>query len=106
VPRRRSNAEHFGNATHVLTFSLDITPLKRVQQQLGESEQLRASIVEHSLEGFVTVSGDGRIVEFNPAAEQVFGYARAEALGKPIGDLRVRRCRRARRPGTFRSAPA
>ena len=75
-----------GNVTHVLTFSLDITPLKRMQAQLDESEQLRSAIVEHSLECFITAH-DGRIVEFNPAAEQVFGYTRAEALGKPMADL-------------------
>ena len=76
-----------GNVTHVLTFSLDITPLKRMQAQLDESEQLRSSIVEHSLECFITAREDGHIVELNPAAEQVFGYSRAEALGRPIGDL-------------------
>lgn len=76
-----------GSVTHVLTFSLDITPLKRMQQQLSESEQLRSAIVEQSLECFITSDEDGCIVEFNPAAERVFGYARAEALGKPIGDL-------------------
>ena len=76
-----------GNVTHVLTFSLDITPLKRMQVKLDESEQVRSAIVEHSLECFITAHEDGRIVEFNPSAEQVFGYTRAEALGKPIGDL-------------------
>jgi two-component system NtrC family sensor kinase len=76
-----------GTVTHVLTFSLDITPLKRIQQQLGDSEQLRSAIVEQSLECFITSDAAGRIVEFNPAAEQVFGYTRAQALGKPIGDL-------------------
>jgi two-component system NtrC family sensor kinase len=76
-----------GAVTHVLTFSLDITPLKRMQQQLDESEQLRSAIAQHSLECFITADEDGRIVEFNPAAEQVFGYTRAEALGKPIGNL-------------------
>ncbi len=83
VPIRDSH----GEVTHVLTFSLDITPLKRTQQQLDESEQLRSSIVQHSLECFITADDAGRIVEFNPAAEQVFGYARAEALGKRIASL-------------------
>jgi two-component system NtrC family sensor kinase len=73
--------------THVLTFSLDITPLKRMQHQLQESEQLRSAIVEHSLECFITAEQDGRIVEFNPAAEQVFGYTRAQALDRSIGEL-------------------
>jgi PAS domain S-box-containing protein len=78
--------EH-GVVTHVLTFSLDITPLKRMQQQLAESERVRSATVEHSLESFITASEDGRIIEFNSAAEHVFGYTRSEALGKDIGDL-------------------
>lgn len=73
--------------THVLTFSLDITPLKRMQNQLHESEQLRSAIVEHSAECFITAEQDGRIVEFNPAAERIFGYTRVQALDRFIGEL-------------------
>ncbi|MCB1739304.1 MAG: PAS domain S-box protein [Gammaproteobacteria bacterium] len=76
-----------GVATHVLTFSLDITPLKRAQQQLDESEQVRAATIEHSLDCFITADEQGRIIEFNPAAEQVFACTRAQALGRPIGLL-------------------
>ena len=32
---------------------------------------------------------DGRIVEFNAAAERTFGYARAEAIGRPMTELMV-----------------
>jgi two-component system NtrC family sensor kinase len=76
-----------GTVTHVLTFSLDITPLKRAQSRLQESELLRSAIVEHSLECFITAEEDGRIVEFNPAAERIFGHTRAQALGRSIGEL-------------------
>jgi PAS domain S-box-containing protein len=32
------------------------------------------------------MDADGRIVEFNPAAEHTFGYKRAEVLGRPLAD--------------------
>jgi PAS domain S-box-containing protein len=31
----------------------------------------------------------GIITEFNPAAERTFGYSRAEAVGRSLGDLIV-----------------
>ena len=31
----------------------------------------------------------GRIVEWNPAAEQTFGYAREEAIGRSLAELMI-----------------
>ena len=37
-----------GDATHVLTFSLDITPIKHVERRLSESEIIRSATFERS----------------------------------------------------------
>jgi len=42
---------------------------------------------EHGQEAFVGVDALGRIVEWNPAAERLFGYPSAEALGRPVALL-------------------
>ncbi|MBL0371012.1 PAS domain S-box protein [Rhizobium sp. KVB221] len=57
--------------------------------RLAESEALHRAIVATSLDCLIIVDGDGRVVDFNPAAERLFGYSRAEALGREIGALIV-----------------
>jgi PAS domain S-box-containing protein len=52
-------------------------------------DSLLAAIVRTSLESIIVIDEAGLVVEFNPAAEAAFGYSRAFALGKPIGELIV-----------------
>lgn len=42
-----------------------------------------------SLDALVTIDAEGRVVEFNPAAERIFGHRRDAVLGQPLGDLIV-----------------
>jgi len=58
-------------------------------QAQNESDAILAAIIRSSLDCIVVVDHDGRVVEFNAAAEATFGYARAEALGRPIAELIV-----------------
>jgi PAS domain S-box-containing protein len=70
-------------------FARDLTELKR-------SEALNAAVIASALDCVVVVDEAGDVVEFNPAAERVFGYAREAALGRPIGELIVPPAMRAR----------
>lgn len=47
------------------------------------------SFLEAALDCVLFVDEFGRVVEFNPSAERVFGYAREEALGRTLGELIV-----------------
>ena len=59
-------------------------------REAAEHARVRsAAIVEASLDSIITIDGSGLVVEFNPAAEQAFGYAAADAIGKPMHDLIV-----------------
>ena len=46
-----------------------------------------AAILESSLDAVVAMDHLGRVVEFNPAAERVFGYPRERAIGATMADL-------------------
>lgn len=50
-------------------------------------EGLSAAILAASLDSFVAVDADDRVVEWNDAAERLFGYSRAEALGRDLAEL-------------------
>ncbi len=56
------------------------------QAQAGEqrAEALKSAIVDHALAAIVSTDAQGRIVEFNPAAEAMFGLRRADALGRSV----------------------
>src|SRR5882762_1611128 len=50
-------------------------------------EMLYRGILDTALDCVITIGGDGRVLEFNPAAERVFGFSRQEAVGKELAEL-------------------
>ena len=50
-------------------------------------ELLYRGILDNALDCIITMGQDGRVLEFNPAAEQVFGFSRAEAIGQELAEL-------------------
>ncbi len=53
---------------------------------LRDSEARKSAILEVALDCIITIDGDGRIVDFNPAAETTFGYSASEVIGQPIAE--------------------
>ena len=47
------------------------------------------SIITTSLDAILVVDREGRILNFNGAAERIFGYSRAEAIGQKMAELIV-----------------
>lgn len=58
-----------------------------VQERLRASERSSADIVNAALDCVILMDHEGRVLDFNPAAEATFGYTRDEALGRPVADL-------------------
>jgi PAS domain S-box-containing protein len=48
-----------------------------------------AAIIEIAYNAFVTLDADGRVVEWNVRATELFGYSREEALGSELAELIV-----------------
>jgi PAS domain S-box-containing protein len=57
--------------------------------------QLQSALIRHrtilgsSLDGVIAIDAQGRILEFNPAAERIFGYRAQDALGLELASLIV-----------------
>ncbi|MGM9481172.1 PAS domain-containing hybrid sensor histidine kinase/response regulator [Roseateles sp. NT4] len=63
--------------------------LARKQAELRTSEALKAAIFDNALAALVSTDAAGRIVEFNPSAEAMFGHARAAVLGRPVSEVLI-----------------
>ena len=50
---------------------------------------LERGFLEAALDAIVIVDEQGRVVEFNPSAEQTFGYLREEVVGQALSELIV-----------------
>lgn len=60
------------------------TPVPTPQAWL---EGLNRAILDSALDCIIVMNARGRVVEFNAAAERVFGYTREHAVGRELADL-------------------
>jgi PAS domain S-box-containing protein len=67
----------------------DMTEQKRAEESLQDSERMARGIIDTALDAFVQMDDTGLVAEWNAQAEKVFGWRRAEAIGKRISDLIV-----------------
>jgi PAS domain S-box-containing protein len=99
---------------HLLGIVRDVTEQRRAAHQLQEwNEELEERVEERSSElrvlahelqtqaertrriidrandAFVSINEAGEITDWNPQAETLFGWSRAEAIGKPVADLLI-----------------
>jgi diguanylate cyclase (GGDEF)-like protein/PAS domain S-box-containing protein len=83
-------------------LSQEIAHRKAVEVSLQHSEDWNRTIVAASWSGFVGADADGRIVEWNASAERIFGWPRAEAIGRSLPELLVPPSLRARHQAGMR----
>jgi PAS domain S-box-containing protein len=69
------------------TLQAEISERQRANAALQSSEAHTKAIVQASLDCIVTIDHEGKILEFNPAAEIVFGYSRAQVLGMELAEV-------------------
>ena len=60
---------------------------EKLAQGLRETEARTRAIFESALDALITMDAEGRIQDFNLAAEQMFGYKKSEAVGLPVADV-------------------
>jgi diguanylate cyclase (GGDEF)-like protein/PAS domain S-box-containing protein len=66
-----------------------LASLEQAERKLRENEALQRAILEAAPDSIVTIDHQGRVTEWNRAAEQMFGYSRAHVLGSPLAELIV-----------------
>ena len=77
-PLRWNGPPHFAISHH------NITERKLAETAVREQETRLRAIVDHAVDGIITIDERGTIDSFNPAAERLFGYTAAEVTGKNV----------------------
>lgn len=70
----------------VLVFR-DVAERRKIERELAVSQARKTAILESALDAILTIDGAGKVISFNPAAEQMFGYPRTEAMGRELAEL-------------------
>src|SRR5947209_5530862 len=73
-----------GSLAGRLVILRDMTEQKRTEQAMQASEARKGVILQTALDAIISIDQYGTILEFNPAAEQMFGYGRAEVLNQEL----------------------
>ena len=47
----------------------------------------KAAILDAALDGIISIDHEGKVLELNPAAETMFGYAKEQAIGRELAEL-------------------
>ena len=61
--------------------------LQQAEEIARASEALKTSIFETALDAVISIDARGHVIEFNPAAERMFGYTREETIGQEMAEL-------------------
>lgn len=75
------------SAPELFRIDLDLTPLKRAEEQVRDSEARLAGVIASAMDAVISTDESENIILFNAAAEGMFGYRAAEVLGRDLAML-------------------
>ena len=79
--------EELGALAYFVCAKRDVSDRIRAEAALEQSRRTHAAVLEAALDCFISIDAEGRILEFNPAAERTFGYSFAEVHGRELHSL-------------------
>ena len=65
----------------------DITERKQAEEVLRESEEKFRTVAQTAADSIILADSNGKIIFWNKSAQNIFGYAEEEILGKPLNIL-------------------
>jgi PAS domain S-box-containing protein len=67
----------------------NVSRVDRFERQRARQEMLQRTVLDNAFDAFILMDKRGIILEWNTNAEKIFGWTRAEALGRPVADTIV-----------------
>lgn len=71
----------------VIGYGIDITEIKKIQQQVIQSEKRNRDLIENSLAIITTHDMNGHFTSANPMVEKLYGYEAAELIGHNLKEF-------------------
>lgn len=84
VARARELTDAAGNQRRVCWMLRDVTRQRRAEIRLHQSEARMRAVVDTAVDAIITIDVVGSIQSFNPAARRIFGYSKAEVMGRNV----------------------
>jgi len=72
------------DAKYFITIIRDISQRKVFEQQIVDEKQQLSAVIDHVVDGIISISARGMIESFNPAARNIFGYSNEEVIGQNV----------------------
>ncbi|MEJ2181313.1 MAG: PAS domain S-box protein [Gammaproteobacteria bacterium] len=72
---------------HMLAILRDVTEQVEHENALRKSEDRLRSTIDAAMDCIIGVDADGKVLEFNPAAEETFGFRKSDIVGKSMAEL-------------------
>jgi PAS domain S-box-containing protein len=66
----------------IVASAHDLTERKQIEESLRQGEERSRSIIESAHDAFISIDIEGHIKDWNLQAESMFGWPRADALGR------------------------
>jgi diguanylate cyclase (GGDEF)-like protein/PAS domain S-box-containing protein len=79
--------DEVGHVRQLRGLMVDVTERRRGEEALRRSEAHTRAIFQSALDAVITMDHEGRIREFNPAAERMFGHPGGAVIGKELARL-------------------
>ena len=76
-----------GTSRLFVEISKDVTEYRNLIRKLKSSEQKFRTILDTATDAIISINSEHKIVVFNNAAQQIFGYSRDQVLGKDLNML-------------------
>jgi len=77
----------FDNEETMVIYSQEITQRKEAEDEALAYQKRLSAILDLALDSIISVNHEGKIIEFNPAAEETFGFKREDIIGKNMTNL-------------------
>lgn len=61
----------------------------QTERALRTSEARTRLVIDSARDAFVAMDASGKIVDWNPQSQEMFGYSREEAIGRPLGEALI-----------------